>query len=169
MPLQAHYRVPATTAQLGTVLDLRIDQGATRLFLYSDWSGWLLLTDADAMERDKPRLYLVAFNGYGDAGDAAPDSAAVETVERWNKRGYDFIADVDVSGDDMGYRQGRVMSIGYRSDKWGDAGDFHDYDHDFGEGGGAPPLIYTDRADIALAKAAVIVGGDFQVTERGID
>lgn len=167
MPLRAHYRVPATTVQLGTVLDLRVDQGAIRLTLDDDWTGWLLLTDPDAMDRALPRLYLVPGRSRGSAGEA-PEAAA-ETFERWNKRGYDFVADVEVSDNDIGYPQGRVMSIGYRSDKWGNPGDFNDYDHDFGEQGGSMPLLYTDRADLSLATAAVIVGGDFRVTERGID
>lgn len=165
MPKTAHYHVPPVTVMLGAVLDLRVEDGQVRIAV-DDWEGWLLLTDENAMDSNRPRLFLVAAD-LADGTELEAVGPAAQTYERWHRRQHDGVSDVDVSGEEIGYYQGRVLSIGYRSDKWGRSGEEHDYDHDFTEG--EPPKLYTDRADIADARAAVVVGGDMRVTERGID
>ncbi len=163
-----HYHVPAVTVQLGTVLDLRVQRdGDTRLFV-DEWEGWLLLTDENAMDSERPKLYLVPGEVSEDDSREAVGPAA-ETYERWHKRGYEYVDDVDVTDSEIGYYQGRVLVIGYQSDKWGVRGETHDYDHDFAERDGHPPKLYTDRADIEDSTAAILVGGDMRVTPRGID
>lgn len=165
MPKSAHYHVPPVTVLLGAVLDVRVEAGTIRTFI-DDWDGWLLLTDENAMESNRPRLFLVA-SDLADGTQLEAVGPAADTYERWHKREHDGVAEVDVSGNEIGYYQGRVQSIGYRSDKWSGKGTEHDYDHDFTEG--EPPKLYTDRASIEDSRAAVIVGGDMRVTERGID
>ena len=71
--------------------------------------------------------------------------------------------------DAIEWRQGRVLRIGYRSDKWSRRGAMHDYDHDFTEAGHRPPLIYTNTQSLGRARAALITGGDMAITEGGID
>lgn len=161
----AHYHVPPVTVQLGTVLDVRFEFRGQRITV-DEWDGWQLLTDEGAMDSARPRLWLLPGKLEADAERDAIGPAP-RTYERWHRRGFDFVSDLEVSDSPIGFRQGRVVGIGYRSDKWGRRGETHDYDHDFTEGD--PPLLYTDRADIADATAAVIVGGDMRVTERGID
>lgn len=166
--LRAHYHVPKVTVQLGTVLDLRVQKDASTRLTIDEWDGWLLLTDENAMDSSRPRLFLVPGElGQDDSREAV--GPAAETYERWHRRGYDFVDNVDVSGASIGFCQGRVMVIGYRSDKWGDPGKTHDYDHDFTEAGAQPPLLYTNRAAIDEATTAVIVGGDMRISPRGIE
>lgn len=166
--LQAHYHVPKVTVCLGTVLDLRVRQDASTRLTIGDWRDWLMLTDENAMDSERPRLYLVPGTLSADDSREAVGPAA-ETYERWHKRGYEFVDDVEISESDIGYLQGRVLVIGYRSDKWEGSGAFNDYDHDFGEDDATPPLLYTNRADVDNATAAVIVGGDMRITPRGIE
>jgi len=164
--LQAHYHIPAVTVCLGTVLDLRVRQNASTRLTIGDWRDWLMLADENAMDSERPRLYLVPGELSADDSREAIGPAA-ETYERWHKRGYEFVDDVEISESDIGHLQGRVLVIGYRSDKWG--GESNDYDHDFCEGDGSPPLLYTNRASVDNATAAVIVGGDMRITPRGIE
>jgi hypothetical protein len=65
-------------------------------------------------------------------------------------------------------KQGRVIRLDYRSDKWNRKGRTIDYTHDFLERGGRAPLAYTDAKTLASAKLVVVYGGSMAVTEAGI-
>lgn len=56
---------------------------------------------------------------------------------------------------------GELVSVTYRTAK-GDE-QIHDYEHEFGEEGGDPPILAIDE-DGRLA----ILGGDYIINERGI-
>lgn len=94
---------------------------------------------------------------------------AADTYERWHQRAPRFVGEIDELPDLIGVYIGRALRIGYRSDKWGSEGATHDYDHDFSERGHTPPEAWADSADLAQARAIVIVGGDMRVTPEGID
>ena len=94
------------------------------------------------------------------------DPEAVETWEDWHKRhGPEFVGGMDKLPDEINEPIGRAVSITYRSDKWDNPGEYTDYIHDFTEG--LPPLVYVDNA--TRPRAFVLSGGDFTVTEDGID
>ena len=166
--LQRPYRAPASTAMLGHVLDLQFELEGLRTVV-TQWAGWAMLADPDAMERSpgRARLYLVPFRPEGTHTVLA-GAAAEETYQRWHSRNPKRRLVLDVP-DAIGCFQGRVLRIGYRSDKWSRRGRVHDYDHDFREGGALAPLLYTDSRALERARGAVIVGGDMRVTPRGID
>jgi hypothetical protein len=161
------YRAPATTAMLGRVLDLQVERDGHRITV-TGWAGWALLTDPNAMDRapGRARLYLAPWKPAGKR--ALRNAAAEETYAAWHARNPKQRLELDVP-DELGAYQGRVIRIGYRSDKWGRRGSSHDYDHDFREGRHTAPKLYTDTRNIDRARGAVIVGGDMRVTERGID
>jgi len=162
--MTASYRVPPVTVQLGTVLDLRIERGQTRTFI-DDWAGWLLLTDERGMDSTRPRLWLLPPTRTGGE-PGAEGTAAGDTYDRWHKRPPATVEELHAP-DEIGHLQGRVLAIGYRSDKWGRRGEVHDYDHDFTDG--KAPKLYTSHASLETSVGAVIVGGDMRITERGID
>lgn len=167
---RVEYRIPATTVQLGTVLDIDVSDGALRLFI-DDFKHWLMLTDANGMDAaaGRARLFLVAVPPRTVKLEREPGDRAAETFGRWHERDAHSVLELDGLPDAISYYQGRVTRIGYRSDKWHKRGAKVDYDHDCRENGARPPKLYTSHADIARARAAVIVGGSMHITERGIE
>jgi len=161
------HRFAAQTVALGTVLDLSIAPSARERIFVTEWRGWWLLTTPDAMDRAPgyARLFLAA--GRAERTDEAPNGAAAETFTAWHARDADRVVELEVPSR-LPHVQGRLLRLGYRSDKWARRGQWDDYEHDFSERGGAPPLLYTDRADIEDSSAALVVGGDMVITERGI-
>lgn len=161
----AHYHCPPVTVSLGTVLDLRVSNGDKRIFI-DDWEGFLMLTDPNAFDSERPRLWLMK-GKLGAKSDVEPGGRAEEAFELWHRRGFDLVSDVTIPDGPIGYYQGRVTSLGYRSDKW-TKDEPHDYDHAFNEDGASPPKLYTNRVDLEKTTAALLVGGDMQITEAGI-
>lgn len=165
------YRPPEVAVKLGTVLDLVVEDRDVRLFL-RDWGGWQLLTDEDGMEREPGRARLYLFAGKLELdGELEPDDLpeAAATHVAWNQREADKVGTLREIPDEIGWYQGRVLEIGYRSDKWARKGKTHDYHHIFTEHGAQPPRLYTNTKNIDRARAAVITGGDMSVTPEGID
>lgn len=152
---------------LGTVLDAVIEIRGQR-HTVKRWHGMKLLTDPDAIDRARPKLYLVRgrlerptrLEPGADAG------AASRTFEGWHQRENDLVGELETKA--AKYAQGRMVVIGYRSDKWERKGKAHDYSHDFFEDGGRPPLVYTDTRDLEAARTVVVVGGSMRVTRAGI-
>lgn len=162
------YRIPATTVQFGTVLDLQVEPNASTRIRVDDWAGWLLCAGENGFELAPGRCKLFLFPAAPRDGAPGTDYRAATTgYERWHKRPAARVDIHDVPAH-LGCCQGRVLRIGYRSDKWGRRGAYHDYDHDFCESDGMPPLLYTDTASLAGASAAVLVGGDMVIREDGI-
>lgn len=160
---------PRVLVHYGTVLDLTIEQGHERVRV-DEWNGWHMLVPENAMDVSpgRARIYLVR----GKLAERVPledaHDRAQGTYERWHQRGADFVGSLDVP-DAIEWHHGRVLRIGYRSDKWHRRGKVHDYDHDFTEDGHRPPLIYCNTQHLARARAALIRGGDMAITEGGID
>lgn len=163
-------RVPATTVHFGTVLDLTLEQGEMRIRI-DEWNGWHMLVSPNAFELAPGRARIFLVRGklarkqdlQGDELDSAQTA-----YERWHQRDAKLIGELNVP-DAIEWQQGRVLRIGYRSDKWSRRGARHDYDHDFTERGHKPPLLYTSTRALERAAAAIIVGGDMAITEEGID
>ena len=165
------YKIPARTVQLGIVLDLYIDtcvnRQASRIFI-EDWQGWLLTIPEHGFELEPGQSKLFLFKPRDEQQtEAEPGSAAERAYRLWHQRNADAVAKYEVP-DQVGHYQGRVRMIGYRSDKWHGKGKSVDYDHDFLEGDATAPKLYTDHPGIDESTAAVIVGGDMTITERGI-
>lgn len=160
---------PRVLVHYGTVLDLTIEQGHERVRL-DEWHGWHMLVPQNAMDvaPGRARIYLVRGKLEDRTELEGEHDQAQETYARWHQRGADFVGMLDVP-DALEWHQGRVLRIGYRSDKWGRRGTEHDYDHDFTEDGHRPPLIYTSSRQLARSRAALIRGGDMAITEGGID
>ncbi|MGV1080696.1 MAG: hypothetical protein ACOYD1_12765 [Candidatus Nanopelagicales bacterium] len=164
----AVYRYPATQVRLGFVLDLTIEPNADVRMRIDDWAGWLMCCGENGFELQPGRAKLFLFAPAPDEGARTRDySAAARAFERWHKREAKQVDRHEVP-DKLVHCQGRVLRIGYRSDKWGKRGQSHDYDHDFCERDGLPPLLYTDAAKIDKSRGAVLVGGDMVITEGGI-
>lgn len=158
------HRVPAVTIKLGTVLDCTIAHGPQRAFV-DEWKGFQLLSDEDAMDRARPRLYFVRGRLGADPGVEDLEGAA-RTYKRWTQRDPEHVGELDTR--DARYLQGRMLRVGYRSDKWNRRGRTVDYDHDFLEDGGSAPLVYTDTKTIEAARTIIVLGGSMRVTEGGI-
>ena len=164
-------RIPSITVHYGKVLDLMFEFGDQRVFV-SQWRGWHMLVAERALDTAPGRVKLYLVKGslgrrkllQGDEHDRAQDQ-----YERWHQRDALQVGQIANIPDAIDYRQGRVLRLGYRSDKWSRRGHMTDYDHDFTERGGMPPWLYTDTRNIERAHAAVIVGGSMAVTEGGID
>lgn len=155
--------VPRVTLKLGTVLDCIIADGDARAFV-DEWKGYQLLTGESAMDAARPALYFVRGRLGGDPGvDAA---AAARTYRRWHERDPERVGELETSP--CPFRQGRMLRVGYRSDKWGRRGKQVAYDHDFLEDGGRAPLVYTNTRTLEAATTIIVVGGSMRVTERGI-
>lgn len=165
-----HHHIPAETVRLGQVLDLVTQLGPIRTTWDTELSGWQLLTDSDAMRRraGQARLYLVR-GSLRTPNPAAIGEHAADTYEQWHERAARFVGEIDELPDLIGVYIGRALRLGYRSDKWGREGEHNDYDHDFSERGHTPPEAWADSAELAQARAIVIVGGDMRVTPEGID
>lgn len=163
----ANYTVPAVTVLLGQVLDLQFERGSTRIRV-DEWHGWQLLTTEDAMERAPGRARLFLLKGKLEPGSSLRSTVDPHTYDRWHQRAATKVLDLLNVPARISFFQGRCLTIGYRSDKWEPRGRSHDYEHSFYEGGHRPPKLYTDAAQFARARAAVITGGDMRVTPRGI-
>lgn len=162
------YRYPPTSVRLGFVLDLTIEPNPDARVRIDDWDGWLMCCGENGFELPPGRAKLYLFAPAPDDSAKRRDySAATRAYELWHKREAERV-DVHEVPDRVKCCQGRVLRIGYRSDKWGRRGKAYDYDHDFCERDGLPPLLYTDVADIGKARGAVIVGGDMTITQEGI-
>jgi len=165
------HSIPGLTVLYGTVLDLTFATGNQRVFV-REWRGWQMLVSDRAMESAPGRAKLYLVKGriakrkalQGDEHDRAQ-----EQYERWHQRDAAAIGQIVDIPDVIAHRQGRVLRIGYRSDKWSRRGNHKDYDHDFLEDGGTAPLLYTNTKQIERARAAIIVGGTMAITEGGID
>lgn len=162
------YAIPGLTVHYGTVLDLQLEHRRVRE-LVTRWKGWAMLVGDRAMRSapGRARLYLVRGKLEQTARSKAKASA-LDTYERWHKRAATYVGELEVA-DEIGHKQGRVIRLGYRSDKWNRKGSMVDYDHSFLEDGHRAPWLYTDAATLAKSTAAVIVGGDMAITEEGID
>ena len=164
-----HYHVPDVTVSLGQVLDLTVEHDGFRTTI-DEFDGWQMLADENGFEHQPGHAKLFLIEGDLKRMQPVPEEMeqAAETYEEWNKREPEKMGELDTP-DDIGYYQGRVIQLGYVSDKWNERGEEEPYDHLFTELGALPPKLYTDRPEIADSKAAIIVGGDFQITQRGID
>lgn len=162
--------IPPLVVSLGQVLDLELATGDGRVFV-DDWSGWHLLTNPSAFDNapGRARLFLVP----GELEDLDADELAelegAEAYERWHERDAERLGELEIPDGPARYRQGRLIRMGYRSDKWNRRGEPVDYTHDFDAHGAHPPWLYTDAAELEASRFAVVVGGSMTVTERGID
>ncbi len=161
--------VPALTFELGTVLEAAIEVEAGRYVIVHEWRGMHLLSDADAFDRARPKLYLVRSKPI--KLPAAPVSqgrldGAAKSYHRWHKRDADKLFELNAGS--ARYPLGRLVRLDYRSDKWHRKGKTVEYTHDFLEDGGRAPIIYADRKGYAGVKTAIASGGSMRVTEAGI-
>jgi hypothetical protein len=165
------HAIPGLTVHYGTVLDVLFATGDMRISV-TEWRGWHMLVSERAMTTAPGRVKLYLVKGTikertrltGDELDRAQ-----EQYERWHRRDAKELGQIVSIPEAIAWRQGRVLRIGYRSDKWSPRGKMNDYDHDFTEGGARPPWLYTSSQAIEKARAAVIVGGTMAITEGGID
>jgi hypothetical protein len=163
----AVHSVPPVTVALGKVLDAVIELNGER-YMVKRWRGMHMLTDPQALESNRPRLYLVRGKMQAQVRlePGAYAGKASDTYAGWHRRENEKVGELDTKP--AKYRQGRIVVIGYRSDKWGRRGEAHDYSHDFFEDNGRPPLVYTDSRTLDAARTVVIVGGSMRVTPEGI-
>lgn len=166
----AEHHIPALTVALGTVLDLVIGDGHERIFV-SDWDGWHLLTSPNAFDvtPGRARLFLVRGRLHELEQLEGDELEGEEAYERWTERSADHLGELELPSSSCSFRHGRLLRLGYRSDKWNRRGQTVDYDHDFTEHGAQPPWIYTDHAHLERSGCAVVTGGTMTVTEGGID
>lgn len=167
----AHYHVPPRTVLLGMVLDLTIEHAGERVTLTDEVLGWVMATTEAGMDAapGRARLYLFpASDTELEVGDDSKFARARETFERWHAREAEQVTEAEVP-DTVGYFQGRLIRLGYRSDKWGPRGDCHDYDHSFTEHDALAPKFYSDTEELEGMTAAVVTGGGMSITEAGID
>lgn len=161
------HRVPDHTVLLGTVLEVEIDAGDARMVV-PEWRGMMLLSPADASERDAGygRLYCVWPPRSLRRGK--PDNAAaVRTYVEWSRREPSYAPSVEVP-ESASREAGRCARLDYRSDKWNNEGVWHDYTHSFVEGGELPPLVFIDKTYLEDATLVVLSGGEFVVRREGI-
>jgi hypothetical protein len=162
------YSIPARTVKFGLVLDLLVQPDATTRVRIDEWRGWLMCVGENGFELSPGRAKLFLFRRGNDEVPAARDyERGARAYERWHKRVAVRVDQYDVP-DELCYKQGRVLRIGYSSDKWTARGRRRAYEHDFCEEGGRPPMLYTDKASIARCRGAVLVGGDMVISEEGI-
>lgn len=155
--------------KLGTVLDATLADGRLRHFV-NEWKNFQLLSDADAFERSAPHCHLYLVRGRIGALKHDPSEAELDQADdgyhRWHKRNAQKVGELRTA--DARYAQGRMVRIGYRSDKWHARGRTIDYDHDFLEDDGRAPLVYTNAKTLAASTTIVVVGGSMLITEAGI-
>lgn len=168
MTAPARYRIPGRTVELGSLLDLHVELDASHRVRVDEWAGWLVTIPEHGFELlpGRAKIFLFAPKP-APVRDAGNLSAAERAYKRWHKRGAEELA-VHTVPDHVGHYCGRVLRIGYRSDKWGPRGKTIDYDHDFTENGARAPKLYTSSSERNGSTAALIVGGDMTITERGI-
>lgn len=161
------HRVPDVTVALGTVLDCTIGEGDRRVFV-DEWEGFHLLTNEGAFDNAPGRARLYFVKGAMAALPAKPaDFKGSRDFKYWSERDPDRMGELNTKP--CKYVQGRLLRLGYRSDKWHRKGKTEDYDHDFLEDGGAAPLVYTSAPTLAASVCVVVVGGSMRITEGGID
>lgn len=165
------HRIPARIVQLGTVLDCVIEHAVDRewrLLTVTEWKGWLVCANEACMGQAPGRARLILLPKR-DVKKKRRPAVRSELYNRWHKREpSEVVLDLEVP-DSIAHVQGRCVRIGYRSDKWARRGASVDYEHDFRERGGAPPLLYTDSPALDHARAALLIGGSMRITEAGID
>lgn len=168
--MSAAHRIPLRVVQLGTVLDCVIERavdGEWQLLTITEWKGWVMASNEAALGAAPGRARLLLLSPKKKVEPPVVPRGS-RLYERWHTRGPEKVIGLDVP-DKLSQLQGRCLRIGYRSDKWKGRGEHVDYEHDFAERGRLAPLLYTDTADIERARAAVLIGGDMRVTERGLD
>lgn len=163
------YTVPPLTFALGTVLEAAIEVRPGELVVIHEWRGMHLLSEEDAFDRARPRLYLVRSKPI--KLPAAPVSqgrlnGAAESYRRWHKRAADKL--FELTAGTARYPLGRLLRLDYRSDKWNAKGKAIEYTHDFTEDRGKPPMVYADRKAFEGAKTVIATGGTMRITEAGI-
>jgi hypothetical protein len=158
------HRVPACVVSLGTVLDCTIAHRDFRAFV-DEWHGFQLLTDADAFARAEGRARLFFVRGRLQQTQKEPEKGT-EAYRRWHKRDADKVG--ELTWAPASFPQGRLLVLGYRSDKWHRRGKSVDYTHDFLEDQGRAPLVYTNTRTLEGASTIVVVGGSMRITEGGI-
>lgn len=161
------YRIPNTTVHLGQAIEL-VTQRGNEITMWPEVNGYQVLTNPDAMDRERPRVYLVR----GDVSRTAPHGRgrgpAVDTWERWHDRhGPEFVGGMYDTPDNINQEIGRAVRLTYRSDKGENPGNEYDYVHEFAGDGGTPPLVYVDNPD--EPGAFCLVGGTMEISERGIE
>lgn len=168
MTTRRKIRVPRELVFLGYVLDAIIEKDGTVIKVKDDWYNWFLCTTpgAERLASGRASLFLLDSGVYMGI-EKKPSKKARRTYFEWSKNTPQQTFEASVP-DDFPYLQGRIIRIGYASDKWTRRGRYENYDHDFYESGGIPPLIRTDKKDIAKSKGAVIKGGTMSITARGI-
>lgn len=146
-------KAPAHLAQLGTVLEVRVDADERRQTLTWPADSLWLCTDGTSQ-----RLYLVPAPE-ARARKLRPSEeleAAVRAFRRW----HDFEpghATPFTFTEKKGIYRGCVRSIAYRSDKW-NPGKRENYEHEFK---GSPRLIQAGTLYL-------ISGGGFSISPSGI-
>jgi hypothetical protein len=163
------YGVPTVTIELGTVLDAVIMHAREHVTV-TEWKGMRLLADHDAFDRARPKLYLVRAKPIKVTSVQEPQGVVDEATDhykRWHQREAARLFELAWTKPAT-VKQGRVLRLDYRSDKWNRKGRTIDYTHDFLERGGRAPLAYTDSKTLAGAKLVVVHGGSMAVTEAGI-
>jgi hypothetical protein len=163
------HRIPRVTAGLGIVLDCTIAHGQQRAFV-EEWKGFHLLTNENAFGAapGRAKLYFVRGKIAGRAEPGAKHGRAAEAYTRWTEYDPDWVGELEGVAP-CKYLQGRLMLLGYRSDKWSARRKPVDYEHDFCERGHTPPLVYTSARTLEASKCVVVTGGSMRVTEGGID
>lgn len=163
------YTVPPLTFALGTVLEAAIEVRPGELVIVHEWRGMHLLSEENAFNMARPKLYLVRAKPIKVPAADVPQrrlDAAAESYYRWNKREADKL--FELNAGKASHLLGRLVRLDYRSDKWHRKGKTIEYTHDFTEGRGKPPLVYSDRKGFDGAKTVVATGGTMRVTEAGI-
>ena len=165
----AHYHVPALNVKMGEVIDLTIESNGFRTSI-TGWDGWQMVCDENAFDQSSGHARMFLVKGELKKQTSMPEdiTKGTEAYKQWHDREPEELGELQAP-DDIGYLQGRCIQLGYRSDKWNQPGEDEDYDHIFNEEGSTAPKFYTDRAEVDDSSAAIIVGGDFVITEKGID
>lgn len=166
---QRVYKVPDLTFELGTVLEAALQIGPGKFLIVHEWRGMRLLSDEDAFNRARPRLYLVRSKPIKIATARVTQGRlddAADSYDRWHKRLANRLYELNFST--AKHPLGRMVRLDYRSDKWGRKGQGVEYTHDFTERRGVGPLVYGDRKSVEAAKTVVCTGGTMRVTEAGI-
>lgn len=161
-------RVPREIVFLGYVLDAIIERDNQVIKVKNEWHNWFMCTSpgAERLSSGRSSLFLLD-SGIYKGIDKKPSQKARQTYYEWTKNNPKQTFETGVP-DDFPYVQGRIIRIGYASDKWTRRGRYENYDHDFYDCGGIAPIIRTDKKDIAKSNGAVIKGGSMRITSRGI-
>lgn len=161
-------RVPKELVFLGWVLDATLEREGKIIKVNDDWYGWFMATvpGAEHMPEGRARIYLLSSDSYFAKNKPVTEKAA-DTFREWTTNEPQEVFQTEAP-DDFGHVQGRMVRLGYKSDKWEKRGQYHDYEHNFTEDDGVAPIVRTDTADIRESKGAVMQGGTMRVTAQGI-